>query len=67
MADLVMSDAFDGMSETLEQRVRRRISNTAEAEHILSKLRENSITMAEVRHGITVAGYSDLNCFQVAN
>jgi hypothetical protein len=53
MADLEMKDADDFSGENLEQRVRRRIPD--KADDVLAKLRENSITMVEIQHGITPA------------
>lgn len=53
MADLEMKDAYDYSTEDLEQRVRRRIPGKAES--VLMKLRDNSITMIEIQHGITTA------------
>ena len=51
MGDLEMIDASALAIESLDQRVRRRMPSRAE--EILATLRENSITMLEIQHGIT--------------
>jgi hypothetical protein len=51
MGDLEMIDSSALATESLDQRIRRRMPSRAE--EILATLRENSITMLEIQHGIT--------------
>jgi hypothetical protein len=53
MGDMEMTDASVLATESLDQRIRRRMPSRAE--EILATLRENSITMLEIQHGITAS------------